>query len=942
MFSKRLKTIVSLAMCTLISFGMISCVNLRSSSKNTDNQKINYKITSEMDEDAIKLKMSNMPTSNAWFPKDLLNWDPANDKNIEYNKATVPLVERVSKDKLNPVNETQNKDFKIVSLSIMNASTSGNSSQGSNKFSSNTFSHWQYLDKLVYWGGSSGEGIIVPPTADVIDSAHKNGVRVLGTIFFPEPVHGGKMEWVDDFFQKDENGNFLMVDKLIEACKFLGFDGWFMNYETRLSPDENLSDEENKIRFKNYVDMMQEFIKQFKAKSNFDFMWYDSIINDGTMDWQNTLNEKNQMFMIDDNGNKVSDDIFLNFWWTNDSRADKELIKAAKLKAEELGLNPYDVFAGINLQEKGVNTKIRWNLLADENKIPYTSLGIYCPSWTFFSSDSVDDFLEKEERIWVNEYGDPSKNSDMIDGNFLGMSNYAIEKTVLNSSIFSTNFNMGNGYNYFINGEKVSSLDWNNRSLAGVMPSYRWIINNEGSNNLKASIDYANAFYGGNSIKFAGNLESGKSSVIKLFSSDLKIENGTSFSIQAMSNNEVSVSLVLEFDDGTIKEIHGDKKVNNNWTNVKFDVSKLIGKTVRTISYKLFGEQGSKDFSFNLGEMRITDGKVKEVTNIENLKVDDVVFEEDDSYAGVRLSYESDNDEDIDHYEIFKVNEDKSRLFLGATLKKSFFVETLARDENESKTYFEVIAVNKDNVKGKSKITEITWPASNIPKSNFEASKTIVSVGEEIKFKNLSSKASKDFNWVFEGAEVEMSNEKEPVVKYLKEGKYTVKLKSKNDTGEDEKIIEEYITVTNDASSNFKNLSLNKQSVASSFVNPSEAPNFAFDGNLSTKWCATGSAPHDIVVDLGKVYTIGEVKISHAEAGNESADMNTSDYTILVSEDGKDFTEVANVKKNNLGITTHTFKAINARYVKINITKATQGSDTAVRIYEVEVYGIDK
>ncbi len=34
---------------------------------------------------------------------------------------------------------------------MMNESTSGNSPQGLNKFDSNTFSYWQYIDKLVYW-----------------------------------------------------------------------------------------------------------------------------------------------------------------------------------------------------------------------------------------------------------------------------------------------------------------------------------------------------------------------------------------------------------------------------------------------------------------------------------------------------------------------------------------------------------------------------------------------------------------------------------------------------------------------------------------------------------------------------------------------------------------------------------------------------------------------
>ena len=82
--------------------------------------------------------------------------------------------------------------------------------------------------------------------------------------------------------------------------------------------------------------------------------------------------------------------------------------------------------------------------------------------------------------------------------------------------------------------------------------------------------------------------------------------------------------------------------------------------------------------------------------------------------------------------------------------------------------------------------------------------------------------------------------------------------------------------------------------------------------------------------------------MAHAEAGNESPDMNTSDYTIEVSEDGVNFTEVVNVKKNSAANTINTFKAIPARYVRVTATKPTQGSDSAVRIYEIEVYGVDK
>ncbi|MGL5351919.1 MAG: discoidin domain-containing protein, partial [Clostridium sp.] len=64
-------------------------------------------------------------------------------------------------------------------------------------------------------------------------------------------------------------------------------------------------------------------------------------------------------------------------------------------------------------------------------------------------------------------------------------------------------------------------------------------------------------------------------------------------------------------------------------------------------------------------------------------------------------------------------------------------------------------------------------------------------------------------------------------------------------------------------------------------------------------------------------------------------------YTIETSIDGVTFTPVAEVLKNTLANTTDTFKAVEAKYVKINIIKPSQGSDSAVRIYEIDILGMD-
>ena len=65
----------------------------------------------------------------------------------------------------------------------------------------------------MYWGGSAGEGLIVTPSADVIDEAHINGVPVLGTISYLLMNMVVKEDWVKKNACKDDNGQFPFAVK---------------------------------------------------------------------------------------------------------------------------------------------------------------------------------------------------------------------------------------------------------------------------------------------------------------------------------------------------------------------------------------------------------------------------------------------------------------------------------------------------------------------------------------------------------------------------------------------------------------------------------------------------------------------------------------------------------------------------------------------------------
>ena len=92
-------------------------------------------------------------------------------------------------------------------------------------------------------------------------------------------------------------------------------------------------------------------------------------------------------------------------------------------------------------------------------------------------------------------------------------------------------------------------------------------------------------------------------------------------------------------------------------------------------------------------------------------------------------------------------------------------------------------------------------------------------------------------------------------------------------------------------------------------------------------------------MDLGGTYSVNSITVRHAGAGGESATFNTRDFTLQLSTDALNWTTVATVTGNTASVTTHAFTAQSARYARLNVTAPTSTTDTAMRIYEFEVYG---
>ncbi|MEV0715856.1 family 16 glycoside hydrolase [Asanoa sp. NPDC050611] len=149
----------------------------------------------------------------------------------------------------------------------------------------------------------------------------------------------------------------------------------------------------------------------------------------------------------------------------------------------------------------------------------------------------------------------------------------------------------------------------------------------------------------------------------------------------------------------------------------------------------------------------------------------------------------------------------------------------------------------------------------------------------------------------------------------------------------------DHITVTGGPS---VNLALNKpatsDSACASNEGPAKAVNGSVTGGNTDKWCSLGSSKW-MQVDLGAATSVNRVVLKHAAAGGENAAWNTRDFNLQVSTNGTSWSTVATVTGNTASTTTHTFTAVQARYVRLNVQTPTSSGDGAARIYELEVYG---
>lgn len=630
------------------------------------------------------------PYASYWYPdslpsgspgdgitwRSLKTWRAADDKDLPFNTVTVQLAERFTPT---PVNRTARTDQARIASLVSFGHTAGNPSQGAAAADYYALAHWAYIDELVFWGGSAGEGLILAPNAPIVDAAHRNGVRVLGNVFLP-PVHwGGDLKWTRDLVQRDSLGRFPLAAKLVEVATAYGFDGWFINAETEGGDSALAAD-------------MLAFVRELKARgesAGLRVTWYDAMTVRGEVGWQGALNDENKAFY------ESADSMFVDFRWTP-----QKLASSGEL-AEQLDRSRYELWAGVDVEASGWNKTVDWDAIIPADRPHVVSYGFYRPEWTRnhlpTTGRTPDRFHAVDDRFWTSQSLDPSKPD--LDGSWRAPATAVADRSTVTALPFATTFNTGHGLRWYENGKVTSAAEWNHLGLQDRLPARRWVVRTEGRR-PSVAFDFADAWRGGSSLLVKGELDA--PATVGLYETRLPLTRGTVVELTHRTDpgsGSVTVELAVALREpekpgepvpytyipaGTLRA------GGTGWTTVTLSLGSL-GSLAGMVHALGVRPTATGPVAWRLGALAVRNAVTKPAAPAV-LRITDAATGADGT--ALRFTWRRATG-DVRHYELHRVLPDGTRRFLGGTCGTAFFVPGQKPEQREPAARFEIRAVGE-------------------------------------------------------------------------------------------------------------------------------------------------------------------------------------------------------------------------------------------------------
>lgn len=363
------------------------------------------------------------------------------------------------------------------------------------------------------------------------------------------------------------------------------------------------------------VPAYQDFMKQIVDQGIY-IQWYDSATYPGGgVGYQDMFNGSNSPYVQDTDKGKISDSIFLNYWFSGN------MLEDSAAHAESFGIDPkYAVFAGIESGQKkfdsiGSNAGYM-NVNLDDTGKPYVSLAAL--GTDFVSRELGDDkkvypkyqnqVFDRERRLWTGSSTGEKGTTDIADNyiddgtsndGWKGFASQIAECSVVGGSMFSTSFNTGHGLEWRDGGERTSDQQWGNINLQDILPTWQWWIDAD-SDPLQADFDYGKdyeavprfkctkvgGYEGGDSLVLSGKLSN--DNTIRLYKTDLDVAAGSKVDLTYNKLNsddsKLQLGLILADDPETVVPVDvTDGSAGNGWKTASVDLSQYAGKKIATL-----------------------------------------------------------------------------------------------------------------------------------------------------------------------------------------------------------------------------------------------------------------------------------------------------------------------------------------------------------------------
>lgn len=377
------------------------------------------------------------------------------------------------------------------------------------------------------------------------------------------------------------------------------------------------------------VPAYQDFMKQIVDQGIY-IQWYDSATYPGGgVGYQDMFNGSNSPYVQDTDKGKISDSIFLNYWFSGN------MLKDSAAHAESFGIDPkYAVFAGIESGQKkfdsiGSNAGYM-NVNLDDTGKPYVSLAALGAD--FVSRELGDDkkvypkyqnqVFDRERRLWTGSSTGEKGTTDIADNyiddgtsndGWKGFASQIAECSVVGGSMFSTSFDTGHGLEWRDGGERTSDQQWGNINLQDILPTWQWWIDAD-SDPLQADFDYGKdyeavprfkytkvgGYEGGDSLVLSGKLSN--DNTIRLYKTDLDVAAGSKVDLTYNKLNsddsKLQLGLILADDPETVVPVDvTDGSAGNGWKTASVDLSQYAGKKTGTLKLYAVGADGSRSLA---------------------------------------------------------------------------------------------------------------------------------------------------------------------------------------------------------------------------------------------------------------------------------------------------------------------------------------------------------